>query len=103
MKAANWQGPEIVDFTRLLSDFSDTAALIENLDRVISVDTSTAHLAGALGKPICLLNRFDSCWRWMLDRTDSPWYPTLRLYRQETPGDWEGVVQRVRADLTRRV
>jgi tetratricopeptide (TPR) repeat protein len=100
LKADNWQGPGLVDFTALLSDFSDTAALIENLDLVISVDTSTAHLAGALGKPIWLLNRFDTCWRWMLDRTDSPWYPTLRLYRQETPGDWEGVVQRIRADLT---
>jgi ADP-heptose:LPS heptosyltransferase len=69
------------------------------LDLVISVDTSTAHLAGALGKPVWLLNRFDTCWRWLLDRTDSPWYPTLRLYRQARPGDWDGVIERVRADL----
>ena len=80
-------------------DFADTAALIENLDLVISVDTSTAHLAGALGKPVWILNRFDTCWRWLLHRTDSPWYPTVRLYRQERVGNWHGVVERVRTDL----
>jgi tetratricopeptide (TPR) repeat protein len=94
-----WDGPHIVDFTNELNDFSDTAALVENLDLVISVDTSTAHLAGALGKPIWILNRFDTCWRWLLDRTDSPWYPTAKLYRQEKAGDWDEVVQRVKADL----
>ena len=95
----NWGGPKIFDFTNLLNDFSDTAALIENLDLVISVDTSTAHLAGALGKPVSILNRFDTCWRWLLERTDSPWYPTAKLYRQEKAGNWDGVVQRVKADL----
>jgi tetratricopeptide (TPR) repeat protein len=97
--AGNWDGPPLVDFTGQLRDFSDTAALIEHLDLVISVDTSTAHLAGALGKPVWILNRFDTCWRWLLDRTDSPWYPTLSLYRQQTVGDWDGVVERVRDDL----
>jgi hypothetical protein len=82
-----------------LDDFADTAALIDQLDLVISVDTSTAHLAAALGKPVWLLNRFDTCWRWMLDRTDSPWYPTVRLYRQDQPGVWEGVVEQIRQDL----
>jgi hypothetical protein len=82
-----------------VTDFADTAALIEALDLVISVDTSTAHLAGALGKPVWLLNRFDSCWRWMRARDDSPWYPSLRLFRQEAMGDWDGVVRRVRAEL----
>jgi hypothetical protein len=82
-----------------LQDFSDTAALIDALDLVVSVDTSTAHLAAALGKPVWLLNRFDTCWRWLLDRSDSPWYPTLRLFRQETPGDWRGVVARLREEL----
>ncbi len=101
LNAQNWEGPRLTNFTGELNDFSDTAALIENLDLVISVDTSTAHLAGALGKPVWLLNRFDSCWRWLLDRADSPWYPTLKIYRQETAGHWEGVVQRVRADLAR--
>lgn len=97
----NWDGPHLIDFTGFLNDFSETAALIELLDLVISVDTSTAHLAGAMGKPVWILNRFDGCWRWMLDRADTPWYPTATLYRQEKVGDWESVVQRVRADLCR--
>ena len=96
-----WDGPVIVDYTRELHDFADTAALIDQLDLVISVDTSLVHLAGALGKPVWILNRFDSCWRWLLDRTDSPWYPTARLYRQPQPGNWDSVVQRLRADLQR--
>jgi len=99
--AAGWEGPAIIDHTRQLRDFADTAALIEQLDLVISVDTSTAHLAGALGKPVWILNRFDTCWRWLLDRSDSPWYPTVRLYRQQRAGDWGDVVDRVRRDLER--
>ncbi|MGO9995452.1 MAG: tetratricopeptide repeat protein [Steroidobacteraceae bacterium] len=99
LMASNWDGPRLIDFTGQLHDFSDTAALIEQLDLVISVDTSTAHLAGALGKPVWILNRFDGCWRWLLDRTDSPWYPTATLYRQQITGDWDGVVERVRVDL----
>lgn len=95
----DWSGPEILDHTLLLVDFSETAALIEQLDLVISVDTSTAHLAGALGKPVWILNRFDTCWRWLRDRDDTPWYPTARLYRQDTLGDWRGVIQRVKQDL----
>jgi tetratricopeptide (TPR) repeat protein len=94
-----WDGPSLNDHTHELRDFEDTAALIEQLDLVISVDTSSAHLAGALGKPVWILNRFDTCWRWLTDRTDSPWYPTLRLYRQERRGDWDGVVQKMRQDL----
>ena len=92
-------GLTLHDFTNELADFDDTAALVANLDLVISVDTSTAHLAGGLGKPVWLLNRHDTCWRWLLNRDDSPWYPTLRQFRQATPGDWEGVVQRVRDAL----
>ena len=80
------------DFTGELADFADTAALIANLDLVISVDTSVAHLAGALGKPVWLLNRFDPCWRWLLGRDDSPWYPTLRQFRQPSSGDWDSVI-----------
>jgi ADP-heptose:LPS heptosyltransferase len=99
MIARAWDGPHIVDWGALLRDFSDTAALIEHLDLIISVDTSTAHLAGAMGKPVWLLNRFDTCWRWLLDRSDSPWYPTLRVYRQERAGDWDSVLRRVRMDL----
>jgi len=69
-------------------DFADTAALIMALDLVVSVDTSVAHLAGALGKPVCILSRFDGCWRWLQGRDDTPWYPTARLFRQPSPGDW---------------
>jgi tetratricopeptide (TPR) repeat protein len=83
------------DWTQHIGDFADTAALIETLDLVISVDTSVAHLAGALGKPVWVLNRFDACWRWLIDREDSPWYPTARLFRQTKPGDWSDVVARV--------
>jgi hypothetical protein len=89
------------DFTADLHDFEDTAALIVNLDLVISVDTSVAHLAGALGKPVWLLNRFDTDWRWLLNRDDSPWYPTLRQFRQPRPGDWNSAVCAARDALQR--
>lgn len=94
-----WPENNFFNFANELNDFSDTAALIENLDLVISVDTSTAHLAGAMGKPVWILNRFDTCWRWLLDRTDSPWYRTVTLYRQKQMGDWEDVLERVKTDL----
>jgi len=87
------------DFTDELADFADTAALVEALDLVISVDTSVVHLAGALGKPVWVLDRFDSCWRWLTGRTDSPWYPTLRLFRQPTAGDWASVIAEVQDAL----
>jgi tetratricopeptide (TPR) repeat protein len=88
-------GMALFDGTGDLKNFADTAALIANLDLVISVDTSTAHLAGALGKPVWLLNRFDTDWRWLRNREDSPWYPTLRQFRQPRPGDWASVMQSV--------
>ncbi|AKD24809.1 TPR repeat protein [Polynucleobacter duraquae] len=94
-----WDPSNFYNFVSELEDFSDTAALIANLDLIISVDTSTAHLAAAMGKPVWLLNRFDTCWRWLLDRKDSPWYPTITLYQQEKMGDWEGVIERVKGDL----
>jgi len=81
------------------SDLLDTAALIQNLDLVITVDTAVAHLAGALGRPVWMLNRYESEWRWMTEREDSPWYPTLRLYRQQRPGDWDAPIARVAAAL----
>lgn len=89
----------MIDLMDKCSDFADTAALIANLDLVISVDTAVAHLAGALGKQVWVLNRFDSCWRWLRNREDSPWYPTLRLFRQPHPGNWESVVSRIRKEL----
>jgi hypothetical protein len=97
--ASEWYGPHIKDFVNELIDFSDTAALVMNLDLVIAVDTSTAHLAASLGKPVWLLNRFDTCWRWLLDRDDSPWYPSIKIYRQPSLGDWDSVIKRVRQDL----
>ena len=99
LAAQGWSGPDIIDLTTHIRDFSDTAALIDNLDLVISVDTSTPHLAAAMGKPVWILNRFDACWRWLLDRCDSPWYPTVRLFRQPSPGEWAPVVQQVVAAL----
>jgi len=90
---------DIVHFGEALQDFSDTAALIANLDLVIAVDTSVAHLAGALAKPVWVLLPFIPDWRWLLDRDDSPWYPTARLFRQDDSRRWDGVVARLRAAL----
>ena len=99
MESQNWGGPQILNYSQHLIDFSETAALIANLDLVISVDTATAHLSGALGCPTWILNRFDACWRWQIDREDTPWYPTARLYRQDTPGNWSNVMVKVKQDL----
>jgi tetratricopeptide (TPR) repeat protein len=93
----------LIDVMDEMDDFADTAALIANLDLVISVDTAIAHLAAALGKPVWLLDRFDACWRWLVGRRDSPWYPGLRLYRQPRPGDWDAVLAEVVRDLYRLV
>ncbi len=82
-----------------VADFADTAALIANLDLIISVDTAVAHLAGAMGQPVWVLSRFDACWRWLQNRIDTPWYPTMRLFRQNEPGNWTGVVQEAAALL----
>ena len=82
-----------------LGDFSDTAALISQLDLVISVDTSVAHLAGALGKPVWILLTHAPDWRWLLDRDDSPWYPTARLFRQGETREWGSVTMRLREAL----
>jgi tetratricopeptide (TPR) repeat protein len=85
----------IIDLGSQFDDFSDTAAAMKNLDLVISSCTSPAHLAGALGVPIWVALGFSPCWRWLLDRDDSPWYPTMRLFRQKSPGDWTGVFERI--------
>jgi tetratricopeptide (TPR) repeat protein len=89
----------VIDLSPRLKDFAETAGAIMNLDLVIAVDTSVAHLAGALGKPAWVMLPFSPDWRWLLEREDSPWYPTLRLYRQSAPGDWDTVVARVAGDL----
>jgi hypothetical protein len=90
---------EIVHLGEEINDFADSAALISLMDIVISVDTSVAHLAGALGKPVWILLPYFPDWRWLLDREDSPWYPTARLFRQLSPGDWDSVIARVREEL----
>ena len=92
--------PGLVEFGPLLKGFSSTAYALRHMDLVITVDTVVAHLAGALGIPTFLLLSHTHDWRWMLDRADSPWYPTLRLYRQPVPGDWDAVVQQILLDLS---
>lgn len=92
---------KITDFSDEWQDFQDTAAFITNLDMVISVDTAVAHLAGALGKETWLLNRHDTCWRWLAERDDSPWYPELRQFRQPSAGDWETVTGEVAKALAK--
>jgi autotransporter strand-loop-strand O-heptosyltransferase len=85
---------QVLDLGRELRDFADTAAVVAQLDVLVSVDTAAAHLAGAMGKPLQLLLPYMPDWRWLLDRDDSPWYPTARLFRQNTPGDWDEVIGR---------
>lgn len=91
--------PHIKHFGPELKDFSDTAALIEHLDAVVSVDTSVAHLAGALGKPVHLLLSHEIDFRWLTDRPDSPWYPSMTIYRRKLTADWSDVMQQVTAEL----
>ena len=88
------------DLDDLQKDYADTAALANQLDLVISVDTSVLHLAAGLAKPTWGLLSTRSDWRWLVDREDSPWYPTLRLFRQKTEDDWDELFERVAAELT---
>lgn len=93
----------LINVADRLGDWSDTAGLIAGLDLVITVDTAVAHLAGALGRPVWMLNRLDSCWRWLLGRDDTPWYSSMRQFRQVRRGEWSEVIGRVRAALSERV
>ena len=88
-------GKNIRNHANNLLDFSDTAALIENLDLIISVDTAVAHLAGSLGKPIWMLNRYNTDWRWGQASESSLWYPSMKIFRQRTPGNWASVIDDV--------
>jgi tetratricopeptide (TPR) repeat protein len=97
-----WPSDNFHNLMDQVRDFSDTAALVANLDLVIAVDTSTAHLAGGMGKPVWILNRFDNCWRWGFQREDTPWYPSARLFRQPSRGDWASVIDQVRLELERQ-
>jgi hypothetical protein len=93
-------GPaRVLDISGELSSFAETAAVVANLDLVIAVDTAVAHLAGALGKPVWVMLPWLPDWRWLLDRDDTPWYPTMRLFRQPRPGDWASVITRVAGEL----
>ena len=89
----------VVDLGEGLTDFADAAAVTSQLDLVISVDTAVAHLAGALGKTTWVLLPFAPDWRWLMERETSPWYPTMRLFRQPGFGDWGSVLERVRNEL----
>ncbi len=94
--------PDILCVGQQLDSFADTAALIELMDVVVTVDTSVAHVAGALGRPVWVILEYSADWRWLLDRDDSPWYPTARLFRQTVPGDWAGVIARICDELRKR-
>lgn len=95
-------GAQIVDLFRSFRDFADVAAAVANLDLVITADTMVPHIAGAMGKEVWLLLPFASDWRWLRDRDDTPWYPTMRLFRQPTPGDWGTPISRVIESLKQR-
>lgn len=95
--------PSVIRHGDVFEDFADTAALVDGLDLVITVDTAIAHLAGALGKPVWLMNRFASCWRWLQKGVDSPWYPSMRLFRQPASGDWGSVVREIVAAAARLI
>lgn len=94
-------GMNLIDLMDDVTDFADTAALVACLDLVVTVDTSVAHLAAALGRPVWVLSRYSGCWRWLMNRDDSPWYPTLRLFHQDAPGDWSRPIARLATALSR--
>src|SRR5207245_2079778 len=89
----------VTDLADSLADFTETAAALSAVDLLVTVDTAVAHLAGALGRPVWLMLPFAPDWRWELGRGDTRWYPRMRLFRQERPGDWEGVVARICQEL----
>lgn len=98
-QAGEQKSLRLVELTNELTDMADTAAAVSNLDLVLTVDTAVAHLAGAMGRPVWVLLPFVPDWRWMMERTDSPWYPTMRLFRQPALGDWQSVIQNVASEL----
>ncbi|WP_448662915.1 tetratricopeptide repeat protein [Sphingomonas sp. CJ20] len=102
LEGADWLPPHFVDLNDQIRDFADTAAVMTNLDLIVTSCTGPAHLAGALGRPTWTVIPFAPDWRWMEQREDTPWYPTMRLFRQDRRGDWAGVMQRLAAALSRR-
>jgi ADP-heptose:LPS heptosyltransferase len=93
----------VVDLKDFLLDYNNTAALIDRMDLLVTVDTSTAHLAAAMGKEVWLLVAWHNDWRWMEHRSDTPWYPTMRIFRQPVPDDWDSVFAEVRMALSARL
>ncbi len=91
----------LLDHSADVGDYMDTAAIIEQLDLVIAVDPSVVHAAGALGRPVWVLSRFDACWRWLRNRETNPWYPTARVFGQPAPGDWDTVIANAAEALAR--
>lgn len=91
--------PHLCRYDGMLDDFADTAAVLAQMDLVITIDTAVAHLAGALGVPVWVMLAFDADWRWLTVRDDSPWYPSMRLFRQPAPGLWPAVIERIRSAL----
>ena len=87
------------DFDKKHGSFMDTAAVMEQMDLIITVDTAVAHLAGALGRPVWLLLPYSTDWRWIVNRTDSPWYPTMRIFKQPAPFDWDSVMTAICYEL----
>lgn len=98
-RQARPDGLDLFDPMPDVTDFTDTAAIIDGLDLVVSVDTSVVHLAGLVGKPVFLMDRYDGCWRWLTGRRDSPWYPALTIFRQDRPDDWAGPMEAAAASL----
>ena len=98
-RAALRANGSVIHLGEAVSDFADVAAIVDQLDLVVTIDTAMAHLAGTLGKPVWILLSFVSDWRWLVGRDDSPWYPTARLLRQESPGEWRPVIEKVKAML----
>ena len=96
---AYWERAPLINLGPEIADFGDTMAILEALDLVVTIDTAVGHLAGAMGRPAWLMLPFAPDWRWLLDRADSPWYPTARLFRQPAPGQWNPVV----AEIARRL
>ena len=97
--AGQLDDPDIIDLSNNIANFADTAAIIENMDLIVSVDTSVTHLAGAMGKQTWVLLAHKADWRWLIDRHDSPWYPSVKLFRQKNPGDWDNLLNEVNEEI----
>jgi hypothetical protein len=101
-QAGSYYGPApLLNLGPEINDFLDTMAILKNVEQLVTIDTSVAHVAGALGVPTCLVLPYAPDWRWLLNRNDTPWYNSVKLYRQLRPYDWSGVIETVAADLTR--